>query len=260
MSDLAQQLYRARREDQCISIDAAPDTLDAAYALQQQIDALNDSPVVGYKLGATVQEILDAFSLQVPFHGFLKQSHKLLAGEPFTLPRSYPIRVEAEIVVAMKRDITLPEQHLDINAVSDEWVSEVADAVDWVAPGLEFVGSRIQQPVAQPGLSIIADSAGNVATLVGVPVAPDSLDLATQAVTLSINDRACAEGLGRDSVAGHPYAMVAWLLAQGRVASRGLKAGEHVFCGTCTGALPVQPGDSVHADFGKLGSVSVRLN
>ena len=43
-------------------------------------------------------------------------------------------------------------------------------------------------------------------------------------------------------------------------AGRGLKAGDIVSTGTCTGLDPVQPGDVVQAEFGSLGTVDIRVS
>jgi 2-keto-4-pentenoate hydratase len=49
-----------------------------------------------------------------------------------------------------------------------------------------------------------------------------------------------------------------WLANQQR-SGRGLKAGDIVSTGTCTGLDKVKPGDAVLADFGTLGSVELLL-
>ena len=54
-----------------------------------------------------------------------------------------------------------------------------------------------------------------------------------------------------------PLAALAWL-ANDRVAhGGGLKAGEVVTTGTCTGIVHVGAGDSARADFGDLGAVEL---
>ena len=61
------------------------------------------------------------------------------------------------------------------------------------------------------------------------------------------------------SIGGNPLKMFAWLLNQPAFAKRGLKAGEFVFCGTCTGVIPVSIGDELFADFGTMGQISITL-
>jgi len=48
-----------------------------------------------------------------------------------------------------------------------------------------------------------------------------------------------------------------WLANRQSSQGRGLKAGDIVSTGTCTGLDPVQPGDHVRADFGELGTVEI---
>ena len=56
---------------------------------------------------------------------------------------------------------------------------------------------------------------------------------------------------------GDPMNVLLWLANQQSAAGRGLKAGEIVSTGTCTGLDPVRPGDRVQADFGDLGRVEI---
>jgi 2-keto-4-pentenoate hydratase len=61
---------------------------------------------------------------------------------------------------------------------------------------------------------------------------------------------------GRGEAAmGHPVTSLTWLLNWLREQGMGLSAGEVVSTGTCTGHLFAQPGDTVRADFGALGTV-----
>ena len=55
-----------------------------------------------------------------------------------------------------------------------------------------------------------------------------------------------------------------WSIPQGEEATRrhirdGIKAGEVVSTGTCTGVTPIAPGQTLVADFGDLGRVEVRF-
>jgi 2-keto-4-pentenoate hydratase len=48
-----------------------------------------------------------------------------------------------------------------------------------------------------------------------------------------------------------------WLANQQARMGRGLKAGDIVSTGTCTGIAAVRPGDEAVADFGQLGRVEI---
>ena len=64
-----------------------------------------------------------------------------------------------------------------------------------------------------------------------------------------------AAATGLVLVFGDPIGAVAWLAGQPRLAGRGLKRGEIVMTGTCTGLTPITLGDRATADFGELGQV-----
>jgi 2-keto-4-pentenoate hydratase len=53
--------------------------------------------------------------------------------------------------------------------------------------------------------------------------------------------------------------VMVWLANQQSRFGRGLKAGDIVSTGTCTGLDRVKPGDRVVADFGSLGRVEIVL-
>ncbi|RPI35320.1 MAG: hydratase, partial [Hyphomicrobiaceae bacterium] len=58
---------------------------------------------------------------------------------------------------------------------------------------------------------------------------------------------------------GDPMNVMVWLANQQSGFGRGLKAGDIVSTGTCTGLADVAPGDVVVADFGSLGCVELML-
>jgi 2-keto-4-pentenoate hydratase len=80
-------------------------------------------------------------------------------------------------------------------------------------------------------------------------------DLASHQLRLSINGEERATGSGNALIYGDPVAMVTWLVNQPQLAACGLRAGEFVMTGTCTGLLPLAAGDRATADFGALGQV-----
>ena len=84
-------------------------------------------------------------------------------------------------------------------------------------------------------------------------------DLASHRVRLSINGTETVSGTGSALMFGDPIAAVAWLANQPQVAGRGLRRGEIVMTGTCTGLTALQAGDRASADFGELGRVHARF-
>jgi len=144
----------------------------------------------------------------------------------------------------------------------DVSLNDVISAVDWVAPGFEFVGSRLNHSDATRGLAAIADFGANLYFVVGSPIKNwASLNLESYPVSLIINEDKDNEVKGHSglSIYGHPFAFVAWLANQSSFAESGLPAGTLISCGTCTGAPFVKAGDEIAADFGQMGKLHVRL-
>ena len=73
---------------------------------------------------------------------------------------------------------------------------------------------------------------------------------------MTINGALHGTGTG-DRALGDPMNVLLWLANQQSAAGRGLKAGEIVSTGTCTGLDAVRPGDHARADFGELGMVEI---
>lgn len=257
---LADALHDARATDRRLPLET-PGSVEQAYALQRELDAREPSARVGLKIGATLQGALDTLGLEQPFHGVLRAAHHHANGATLALPRAHPVNVETEFVVGLGEALCFEPDGRPVNDVDPARVERVVAAARYVALGFEFVGSRFDMTPPGNGLALTADAAGNVATVLGDPVdgAFRTVDLAAVSATLRINGDTVASGHGRDSLAGHPFAMVAWLLSQPAFASDGAAADTVVFCGTCTGALPVSPGDRLEADAGPLGSVRATL-
>ena len=104
-----------------------------------------------------------------------------------------------------------------------------------------------------------ADGGANIALVTGTWTADwRRLDLKTQRVSIRINDEQRGQGEGARAL-GDPMNVLVWLANQQSRFGRGLKAGDIVSTGTCTGLDGVKPGDGVVADFGSLGCVEIML-
>jgi 2-keto-4-pentenoate hydratase len=73
---------------------------------------------------------------------------------------------------------------------------------------------------------------------------------------MTINGAARGKGTGARAL-GDPMNVLLWLANQQSAQGRGLRAGEIVATGTCTGLDSVAPRDRVRGDFGGLGAVEI---
>ena len=84
--------------------------------------------------------------------------------------------------------------------------------------------------------------------------------LSAHPVTLRINGEEVASGNSGMLVFGDPISGVVWLANHPELGARGLRAGDVVTTGTCTGITPLSPGDEAEADYGALGTVRARFS
>ena len=87
------------------------------------------------------------------------------------------------------------------------------------------------------------------------PTPVDGLDLRLLGMVLSRNGEIVGTGAGAQ-VLGHPARSVAWLANALAAHRQALEAGEIVLAGSLCGAHPVAPGDTVTAEFDRLGTVT----
>lgn len=155
------------------------------------------------------------------------------------------VRIEVELAFRLSRDLTGP----------DCTVRDVLDATDYVTPALEVLNSHIHLE-GRTIVDTIADNAAYGAMVTGGrPVRPDAVDLRWIGAMLYRAETIEETGLA-GGVLGYPATGVAWLA--NKLAAHGeiLRAGELILAGSFTRPMWVSRGDSVVADYGRLGTVS----
>ncbi len=75
-----------------------------------------------------------------------------------------------------------------------------------------------------------------------------------------MNDDTVVESSNVGLMWDHLFDAVVWLANHPALAARGLQAGDLIMTGTCTGLLPLKPGDHAAADFGAIGQVEARFS
>jgi 2-keto-4-pentenoate hydratase len=252
MNDLARRLWQARCSGGIVGLDDAvqPRSGQEAYAIQQEIAALCGEPARGFKVGSTSPEAQRLLGTDEPGSALLLAPYVHESPARIAIAPAHTPSVEGEFAFRLGRD--LPPRAASY--ASDE----VADAVAAVAGAIEVVGTRFAGGLAGKGRWLVtADSGANIA-FVGGRWHDDwrRLDLKTHRVAMRINGALRGEGTGARAL-GDPMNVLLWLANQQSAAGRGLKSGEIVSTGTCTGLDPVRPGDRVQADFGELGTVEI---
>lgn len=250
--DAARLLVTGRRAHQ--AVPGLPDvrTFDDAYAVQAAFRPLWGDAVVGRKVGCSSEQSQRLVNAPGPIAGVLFRD--ALWQQPVTIPatRFFIVGVEAEFGFRLGRD--LPARSTPYER------EEVSAAVDAVVPLIEICDTRLSDWRTRRIEEITADNAFNGGVVVGTAFeAWRGLDLGSHRVTLSVDGALKGEGTGA-LVLGHPLIALTWLANDLSRRGEGLRAGDLVAAGTCTGLHFVSAGSTVEADFGAaLGKVTIHF-
>ncbi len=251
---LGARLWLARRDGRVIEIAEAETPPDEAtsYLVQAEAVAASGHERAGWKVGSTSREAQELLGTSGP------GASPILA--PFSYPHGAVIPVFAAHQPALEGEFAL--RFGEALPARQQLYSEdeVLDAIDAVAPGLEIVGSRRAGGLFGQGRMLVnADFGANIAFAHAEWLADwRSHDLAAAPVALLINGETVAEGTGALAL-GSPLNVAVWLANNLSERNIGIRAGEFVTTGTCTGVRPVKAGDAVCVDFGQLGKLEVRF-
>ncbi len=217
--------------------DAAPTDTAEAWAVQQKVLALRGIGIGGFK--AAVPPDKPGFGAIMPADG-LRTTPAALHLKP-----GATIGIEGEIAFRVLRDIPA-------GAAKDDILAAVI-----AFPAIELVSSRYQDGAALPHPVRVADNFSNGGFVSG-PDAPGwrGLDLSNLHVHLRIGDAVIADRHGGNP-AGDPLIPLYWLVGFLPSVGLGLKAGQVVTTGSCTGMVQAHAGQRVTARFEGLGEVVI---
>jgi len=188
-----------------------------------------------------------------PLAGRLLAEHVFSDGAELPWGANYLRVAEAEFAFRMERD--LPPRQDPYTA------AEVLDAVATLHPAIEIPDSRYDDFVHAGAPQLIADNACAHDFVLGPATTANwrAIDLSQHRATATVTGKQAHEGIGKN-VLGDPRIALAWLANE--LSSHGitLQAGQVVTTGTCIIPLPIEPGDTVTADFGPLGKVTARFS
>lgn len=228
-----------------------------SYAIQREwigLELAAGRRVVGHKIGLTSRAMQIAAQITEPDYGTLLDSMLLRDGAEVEASRFIVPRFEVEFAFMLGRPLRGP----------GVTVFDVLRATDYVSPALELIDARIEQfdrttKAPRKVLDTIADNAANAGIVLGGrPMKPDAFDWRWAGALLFRNGVIEESGLGA-AVLGHPANGVAWLANKLAPHGETLEAGEIVLGGSFTRPVSCAAGDTFHADYGPLGSISVRF-
>lgn len=251
----AQLLHQAKLAKRAIARlpgDCEPRTLLDGYAIQKEGIKLAQDHLIGWKVGCISPESQRRAGTTEPFSGPILRRDLYETGCDISPDAYFTCAFQVEFAFRLARDLPLQDAPFTL--------AQVRGAIGKVVPALEIADSRFidSSIIDAPGL--IADAGKAGAFIIGpTELGLDDIDLVNQEVTLRINGKEVARGSGKE-VLGDPTRSLLWLANS--MATRGeyLREGQLISSGTCTGSSMGKPGDYAIADYGKLGSIEVRLS
>lgn len=232
-------------------------TIEDSYAIQREwmkLKRAEGRTVVGHKIGLTSRAMQISSQITEPDYGTLLDDMVLRDGSEVDTRRFILPRLEVEFAFILARTLEGPGVTL----------FDVLNATDYVIPALELIDARIEQAdcetkVPRKVLDTIADNAANAAIVMGGrPMKPDAVDWRWAGALLFKNGVIEESGLGA-AVLNHPANGVAWLANKLAPYGERLEAGEIVLGGSFTRPVACEAGDVFHADYGPLGSISLKF-
>jgi 2-oxo-hept-3-ene-1,7-dioate hydratase len=248
---------RSRNQVEQFSRRYAQLSIADSYAIQREWMRLEREAghlVIGHKIGLTSRAMQLASQITEPDYGTLLDRMVLRDGAEVEAARFIVPRFEVEFAFILGRRLQGPGVSL----------FDVLRATDYVVPALELIDARIEQfdrqtQAPRKVLDTIADNAANAGIVLGGrPMKPDAVDWRWAGALLYKNGVIEESGLGA-AVLNHPGNGVAWLANKLAAHDEALEAGEIVLGGSFTRPVPCAAGDTFHADYGPLGSISVRF-
>jgi 2-keto-4-pentenoate hydratase len=252
---MADDLFAAERDRRQIAplSSRAPISPQDAYAIQlanveRRIKA--GERVVGKKVGLTAKVIQQMLKVDQPDYGHLFEVMEVADNAKCAVSGLLQPRVEPEIAIVLAKSLRGPGlTDLDILA-----------ATEAVVPAIEIVDSRIENWKITFA-DTVADNGSAARFVLGKRrTPPTAIDLRTAGTILSKNGQVTGTGAGAAVLGANPFRAVAWLANTLAGAGLELAAGDVILPGALCGMVSVAAGDTVSADFGPLGTVTVHFN
>ncbi len=256
----ADDLYEAeqgRRQIDPITLSHPDMTMDEAYAIQKQgIDrkVAEGRRVVGYKIGLTSRAMQETMKIDQPDYGVLLDDMVFSDGGDIEWAKFSDPRVEVELAFILK-------DRLEGENVT---MFDVLNATDYVVPAIELISARSYRVHPETGYvrkiyDTISDNAANAGIIMGGrPIKPLDMDLRWCGALCYRNGVLEETGLAA-GVLNHPANGISWVAKRFAPHGIALEPGQVILSGSFTRPVIVNPGDTIHADYGRLGGISCRF-
>lgn len=224
--------------------------IEDSYAIsssvaERRVDA--GARIIGHKIGLTSKAMQASSKIDEPDYGYIFDDLLIPNGAKVRFEDYCVPRVEPELTFVLKAPLKGPGVGL----------VDVLRATEYVVPSIEIIDARVTEP--RRIFDTVADN-GAAAGLIlgGRPVRPDEVDLRWVGAIFHRNADIEETGIAA-GVLGHPALAIAWLANKLAPFGTVLEPGHMMLSGSFTRPVWAAKGDTLHADFGPLGSVSVQF-
>ena len=250
--DFANELLKAEETKQAVTaLTERDDQLMVEDAYRIQLETVNlklaqGKKIIGKKVGLTSAAMQKMLNVNEPDYGHLFDDMRVENGATVKIDSLISPKVEAEIGFVLKEDLVGPNiTYLDVMM-----------ATKYVVPTIEIIDSRIADWNIKL-VDTVADNGSSAKVVVGEKYTELSgIDLRKNSMVLFKNNELIATGAGAAAL-GHPANAIAWLANKLHEFGITLKKDELILPGALSGAVVVTGGDTIEANFGALGSVTV---
>jgi 2-keto-4-pentenoate hydratase len=232
--------------------DLRPATRADGYGIQAHLDRRSAAPLFGWKIAATSLAGQAHINVDGPLAGRLLRERAFESGAAVPFGANHMRVAEAEFAFRMGRDLPPRAEPYSLD--------EALAAVRTLHPAIEIPDSRYDDFTIVGAPQLIADNACAHLFVLGSPAPDDwrAVDLVAHPVTGAIAGKATHQGTGAN-VLGDPRLALTWLVNELSGLGMTLRMDQVVTTGTCILPMPIAPGDVMTADFGVLGTASVRI-
>ena len=249
--------HRAREAFAALPPDLAPDSVPAAYLIQEhfvaRLQEQRRTSLAGYKIAITTPAMRELVGFHDSMSGRLLRDQVHRSGHRLRARDFVRLIVEFEIAFELARDLPVR---------GSPWTSAtMLQHVDCAYPALEIADDRCADypSLPQSVLTLIADNAWNQGLVLGPAVTMLDAD-ALQAMEgiAFIDEREIGRGTGRD-VLGHPLNALAWVANHLQDRGIAMKAGDIVTTGSLVKSQFPQAGNRIAFRLPGFGEVQLDI-
>lgn len=250
--DYAAKLRQAQLTKQTISPirdEIGEHNEELAYTIQNintNHRLVDGAKIVGKKIGLTSLKVQEQFGISSPDFGILFNDMEVLNGLSLPITEVMQPKVEGELAFIL--GASLDQENLTI--------VDIINAVDYVLPSIEIVGSRIENWNIRITDTVADNASASHYVLGHTPKMLDDIDIVNCHMDMTINGVLKSSGSGKDCM-GSPLNAVLWLARKMQSVGQPLQAGELILSGSLGPMAVVEAGDEVEATFKGLGTVAV---